>query len=640
MAQFLEVKDFLNNISNDEQLQASAKKVKFLQDKSQMRINPHGAINDSDFSLALLKLRECLPPKAYCDRLVSIYFRFFERTMRVLHGPTFMHHYEEIWLNSSPDVCSSSSIIVQLTVVMTMAYHMDDAPPATDDRVHGTYLKGAAIDLIQAWLDGLDRKQQTELSTLQVEVLLLLSRSLRFLYPGKLWSSAGALVRTAMVMGLHMDPTGVTGISPYQAEMRRRLWATILEIDLQASMTAGMPVVSPELDLYNLVPANLDDVDFDESSTKLPTSRPLDTLTDSLYQVCLATSLPQRLKAFALSQRSAPNPHEVVELGQKVEECLARKPSVLCLHHNSVAPSDEGGLLHRVLLDLYLRRPILCLYKPLLLADQQDRTTVTEIQKHCLSSSFVILTYQDLYTTRALGAVTGNPLPQQDFFYRCCKTDMLWAALTVCQHIKLLHHAAAAGQPLERELGERELGHDQRSLVRSVENTIQHLIARIGRKGSDLKDVVFLSLALKWVQLTDCTPGKADALRQDTRRVLAACLQRLLQPLATDDHPQAPYQDQQQQQHSAPPAKRIKTSAPSVPSVNNVTPPISNPTLTPKSSSDLQFPMDLLENAEQWFGELPDLAAEFINFQEDMYTGTVNDVFNFGMTQDWNWEHM
>jgi hypothetical protein len=217
---------------------------------------------------------------------------------------------------------------------------------------------------------------------------------------------------------------------------------------------------------------------------------------------------------------------------------------------------------------------------------------------------------------------------------------MLWAALTVCQHIKLLHHAAAAGQPLERELGERELGHDQRSLVRSVENTIQHLITRIGRKGSDLKDIVFLSLALKWVQLTDCTPGKADALRQDTRRVLAACLQRLLQPLATDDHPQAPYQDQQQQQHSAPPAKRIKTSAPSVPSVNNVTPPISNPTLTPKSSSDLQFPMDLLENAEQWFGELPDLAAEFINFQEDMYTGTVNDVFNFGMTQDWNWEHM
>ncbi len=61
-----------------------------------------------------------------------------------------------------------------------------------------------------------------------------------------------------MVMGLHTDPTGVPGITPYQIEMRRRLWATILEMDLQASMTAGMPLVVPTLDSYNLVPANLE----------------------------------------------------------------------------------------------------------------------------------------------------------------------------------------------------------------------------------------------------------------------------------------------------------------------------------------------------------------------------------------------
>jgi hypothetical protein len=517
---------------------------------------------------------------------------------------------------------------------MTMAYHMDDSVPETDDQVHTTYLKGAAIDLIQAWLDGLGRKERTELSTLQVEVLLLLSRSLRHLYPEKLWSLTGALVRTAMVMGLHTDPTGVTGIPPYQAEMRRRLWATILEIDLQASVTAGMPVVSPKLDSYNLVPANLHDADFNESSTKLPTSRPLNTLTDSLYQVCLATSLPQRLEALSLSQRSVPNRDEVVELGQKVEQCLSRKPSVLSLHHNSVAFSDEGALLHRVLLDLYIRRPILCLYKPLLLADQQDHTTFTEIQKHCLSSSVVILTYQDLYTSRALGAVTGNRLPQQDFFYRCCKADILWAALTTCQHVKLLRQAAAAHQPPEREFG-----HDETSLVRTVETTIEHLIARIGRKGSDLKDIVFLSLALKWVTLADSTTDRADALHRNTRKILAACLDRLLQPLATHDHSQQPDQHRQPQ-YSAPPAKRIKTSATSMLNTNNVTPPISNPTSTPTSLSDIQVSMDLLENADQWFGELPDLAAEFTNFQQDMYNGNVDDAFDFGMTQDWNWEHM
>ncbi|KAJ4375870.1 hypothetical protein N0V83_001148 [Neocucurbitaria cava] len=617
---FLDVKESINDMANDEQLQAAAKQVKFLQDKSHTKIASPDSINDSDFSLALLKLREFLPPKAYCDRLVSIYFRYFERTMRVLHIPTFMRQYDQIWLNSNPEICSSSSIIPQLTAVMTMAYHMDDAVPENEDQTHRTYLKGASIDLIQAWLDELGRKQRTELPTLQVDVLLLLSRSLRHLYPEKLWSSTGALVRSAMVMGLHTDPIGVPGITAYQVEMRRRLWATILEMDLQASMTAGMPLVVPKLDSYNLVPANLNDSDFDELSAKLPTSRPLSTQTDNLFQVCLATSLPQRLQALSLVQRSAPNLEEAIELGRKVEECLSRKPSVLSLHNNGTAPADGGSLLHRVLLDLYLRRPLLCLYKPLLLGEQQDHVAFTEIQKHCLGSSLVILSYQELYTTQALGAVTGNPLPQQDFFYRCCKTDMLWAALTVCQHIKLLRQAAAVDQPLDRQIG-----HDDTTLVRTVESTIDCLIDRIGRKSSDLKDIVFLSLALQSVQLSESAPGRSNTLRQSSKRTLAACRERLLQPMVIHD-----------QSQSAPPTKRQKISTTSMP--NTITPPISNPTLTPTSMSDLQFPMDLPENAEQWFGDLPDLAVEFTNFQADMYNP--NDAFNFGITQDWNWEHM
>lgn len=82
------------------------------------------------------------------------------------------------------------------------------------------------MDLIQAWLDELGRKQRTELSTLQVDVLLLLSRHLRGSQPEQLWSATGALVRSAMTMGLNVDPASVKGINPYMAEMRRRLWAT------------------------------------------------------------------------------------------------------------------------------------------------------------------------------------------------------------------------------------------------------------------------------------------------------------------------------------------------------------------------------------------------------------------------------
>jgi hypothetical protein len=51
------VKDFINGIMDDEQLQASAKQVKFLQNKSKAKIASPDSIHDSDFSLALLKLK-------------------------------------------------------------------------------------------------------------------------------------------------------------------------------------------------------------------------------------------------------------------------------------------------------------------------------------------------------------------------------------------------------------------------------------------------------------------------------------------------------------------------------------------------------------------------------------------------------
>lgn len=205
---------------------ATINQVKFLQNKSRQKIASPESINEPGFSLALLKLREFLPPRSYCTRLVTIYCRYFERTMRILHIPTFVRQCDKIWADSDPEVCNSSSILPQITAVMSMAYHMDDSHPNNVDQSHRGYLKGAAIDMVQAWLDEIPRKQRTELSTLQVETLLLLSKSMqhsRPQAPEKLWSQTGALVRSAIAMGLNINPADLQGMAPYQAEMRRRL---------------------------------------------------------------------------------------------------------------------------------------------------------------------------------------------------------------------------------------------------------------------------------------------------------------------------------------------------------------------------------------------------------------------------------
>lgn len=573
--------------------------------------------------MALLKLREYLPPKAYCDRLVHIYCQHFERTFRVLHIPTFLRRYDQIWTNENADICTSSSIIPEVTAVMTMAYHMDDAQQVGDDRNHRTYLKEAAMDLIQAWLDELGRKQRTELSTLQVSVLLLLSRSLRGIQPEQLWSATGALVRSAMVMGLNVDPAIVSGITPYMAEMRRRLWATILEVDLQASMFCGMPLVIPELNSSSVIPSNLDDTQFDEGSTALPASQPKHVYTDSIYQLVLAASLPQRMKALSVIQHSTPDIQDGIRFGRKVEECLLQKPQTMSLLDNDESPRDSGALIHRVLLDLYIRRPLIRLYMALIHGPQAqnpaNRSTIAELEQHCLESSRVILSYQDLYTIPALTAITRSPWAHQNFFYNACKMDVLWAALTLCQEIK---HCFELDRP-------KALTPD---LVRAVETTITYLINRIEQKGSDLKDIVFLALVLQSVQTSNSAPDRSQILQQTARKTLAACREKLLQPLVPNEYQQP--LTVQPAKHGSMDATSMTSSMPST-----VTPP-SNPRTTPLSMTESVFPLNLPAGTEQYFGDLSELAVEYNTFQAGVFDP--NDALNFGFAQNqnYNWETM
>lgn len=611
------MKEFINEMSTDQQVQASAKQIKFLQNKSRSKIGSPASAVGTDFSISLLKLREYLPPKPYCDRLVSIYCEYFERTFRILHIPTFLRRYEEIWTNEQADIYTSSSIIPELTAVMTMAYYMDDSQHFGDDRNHRTYLKGTAVDLIQAWLDELGRKQRTEISTLQVEVLLLLSRSLRGIQPEQLWSATGALVRSAMVMGLNVDPAIVAGITPYMSEMRRRLWATILEVDLQASMFCGMPLVIPEVNQNSVVPSNLNDADFEESSTTLPAPSSLDAYTDSLYQVVLASSLPQRMKALSVVQHSTPDIQEGFRLGKKVEECLARKPHALSLSTNDNPSVDGGALSHRVLLDLYMRRPVIRLYMALIHGSSAQSITnkaiLIDLEKHCLESSQAILAYQDLFTLPRSVKTASNLWAQQNWFYNACKMDVLWAALTICQAVK-------------QDSGKT----DSKTLIHQVQTTITYLINRIGQKGSDLKDIVFLALVLQSVQLPNSSPHRSQILHQTAKSTLAACREKLLQPLVTNEPIPAISQ----------PVKRLSMeSAPvSVSMSNTVSPSLSDHRTTPISVTESNFPLNLPAGTEQYFGDLSDLAMEYNTFQAGMLDP--NDPLNFGIAQNWNWEHM
>ena len=90
-----------------------------------------------------------------------------------------------------------------------------------------------------------------------------------------LWIMTGVIVRAAINMGYHRDPSQSSSISILQAEYRRRVWLSVIGVDDMASFIVGFPRMMPEIYSDTMEPHNLHDWEFSDDTTVLPPSTPL-----------------------------------------------------------------------------------------------------------------------------------------------------------------------------------------------------------------------------------------------------------------------------------------------------------------------------------------------------------------------------
>lgn len=99
------------------------------------------------------------------------------------------------------------------------------------------------------------------------------------------WILLGMIVQFALRMGYHRDPKHFTGMSFLTGEMRRRIWATIIQLDLAISIQMGLPRLVKQWQADTEEPHNLLDNDFDENTTEMPQARPETEYTPMLYWI-------------------------------------------------------------------------------------------------------------------------------------------------------------------------------------------------------------------------------------------------------------------------------------------------------------------------------------------------------------------
>jgi hypothetical protein len=223
------------------------------------------------------------PAKHICDELVEGYIRSIETLYRIIHIPTFTEKYEAIWISNAEP---SPEFTVQLKLILAIGACLYDENFSM--RLEATRWVYEA----QTWLSSPTFKSNLGLQFLQNNILLLLSREIVDVGGELVWISAGSLVRSAVYIGLHKDPTHLLKTSTFEIEMRRRIWNTILEISLQTSLVSGgIPFISLS-DFTTEPPRNFDD---EQLMADDPLARPNDEYTQTSIAIALRRTLPARL---------------------------------------------------------------------------------------------------------------------------------------------------------------------------------------------------------------------------------------------------------------------------------------------------------------------------------------------------------
>ncbi|OOF94648.1 hypothetical protein ASPCADRAFT_170787 [Aspergillus carbonarius ITEM 5010] len=299
-------------------------------------------------------LRELIPPRRVSDQLVRAYLRAMESVYRIVHIPSFMQAYELFWIDSA---AAASALLVKILLIMAIGsvfcqnQTQDGLPISRAVVLHWVYTA-------QTWISSPFEKSRLDLDSLQLQCLLLIARQINPVGSDLVWLAAGTLLRTAMHMGLHIDPRHIPDISPFNAELRRRLWATVLEINLQTSTDAGgLPLISTD-DYDCEPPMNIDDEQMEN-----PIAQPIEMFTQTSLQIALLRSLPIRLQIarFTNDFRSGVSYEEALRLSAELTAVYRDNSTLFQSFHRGVSKPTP---FHSRLFDLMTQRFLLALHDP------------------------------------------------------------------------------------------------------------------------------------------------------------------------------------------------------------------------------------------------------------------------------------
>ncbi|KAL2160196.1 hypothetical protein VTH06DRAFT_1852 [Thermothelomyces fergusii] len=438
--------------------------------------------------------QKALEPLVVHVELIDFYFGVFETMFPLVQKASFLREYKQYWSGN----LENEAFLPRLLCILSFSSRF-----CIGSQGRTVHVPTACI-LVRDWLDGLRKKEIFDPYVLQTELLLFLAQWTIGVQARTTWAQLGYVVRMALELGLHQDPSTLAGISEFNMECRRRLWFAIMELDFYISLAHNWTPALGHNDYSCNPPRNLNNTEVLPDLRILPDPKQLDQVTDNHLQAYMAQTLPLRMQAADLLSRLDPanDDREVLDVGAKLDKVLDDINKTFPRHILGRG-NKHREWRRRLLLDFHLRLPLMAIYRPMVVGRPN---CPPEIACRYLNCCMTVLKYLD---DQPIGDQVGSPdvAALSLFFLQRILTE---AACDVCWYVKQARENNFAGGLIWTPAGSsRRRNTDStlqyvwsvRSMVETVERTIDRLTNFLHQgQSSQVGDIVALLILLVIVQ--------------------------------------------------------------------------------------------------------------------------------------------
>ena len=399
-----------------------------------------------------------LPPRPVADRLLAKFFEMKEPAWMIFHIPTFSKDYQNFWEHifweHPPEKVSCVGLLFFVFAHAALYCHR------IGEEVPGNL--GRPLEIFETFkhlgAQCLAHGDYTTPGRYKVEAMILyfgceyLAQQDAAIGTSVLFS---AIIRLAMHMGMHRDPRHYRGVTPYEGEMRRRIWALLVELDVLLSFQFGVPSNINHRFCDTEPPRNLHDDDYEETSKEIPPSRPETERTVTLYSIVKGrlSRVFGNITA-AISSRERLTYSELLVLDKQLKDVHDSFPSVLRHRPFSKSLVDPTELIiQRYWLELLYQKSRLVLHRRYIGIGRLDKRYAYS-RRTCLDAATEILQHQDhIHCEMQL----GGRLAKDRWFVNCLSIhDFLLADMVLCLELSYLNAHAKMSSALEQS-GERDV---------------------------------------------------------------------------------------------------------------------------------------------------------------------------------------